>query len=194
LGDVDPASADIALKYGAIALVAVGAGLDLRSRRIPNALTLGGAVAGLAANVMVHQVPGALTSVSGWAAGVALLAIPFALGGMGAGDVKLLALAGAWGGPEFALHTMLFGAVVGGMIAVGVLIVHGSLGEVMRPAFLAVRMHLGLAIGALWPRSLASAELALPEPVTSASRTHGRLRFPYGPALALGGLVALLVR
>lgn len=191
---MDLANADIALKYGGVVLVLVGAALDLRSRRIPNVLTLGGSLVGLGANVAVHQAPGVVTSLTGWAVGVALLAIPFILGGMGAGDVKLLALAGAWGGPEFALYTMLFGAVVGGVIAVGALLVNQSLGDVFRPALVALRTHLGFAVGFIWPRALVSAELALSEPMASRAGVRGRLRIPYGPALAVGGLVALLVR
>ena len=51
----------------------------------------------------------------------------FALGGMGAGDVKLMAAIGAWLGPGLALMTALYGAVAGGILAIGVALSHGYL-------------------------------------------------------------------
>ena len=51
----------------------------------------------------------------------------FALGGMGAGDVKLMAAIGAWLGPGMALMTALYGAVAGGILAIGVALSHGYL-------------------------------------------------------------------
>jgi prepilin peptidase CpaA len=53
----------------------------------------------------------------GWAVGFILFLPLFALKGMGAGDVKLLAAIGAWLGPLGALWTGLYGAVVGGVMA-----------------------------------------------------------------------------
>ncbi len=190
---MDPAFADAALKYGGIVLLAAGAAVDLRSHRIPNVVTLGGAVAGLAANAAVHQVPGALSSLTGWAVGVALLAIPFILGGIGAGDVKLLALAGAWGGPSFALYTFLFGAIVGGVVATGMLLVRGR-GSRGHRAEVEGRE---VAVPALVPE-VSRAEAVLEGGGVSAGGSAAvsrlKMRFAYGPALALGGLVALLVR
>ncbi len=190
---MDPALADVVLRVVGLALVVVGAVLDLRSRRIPNALTLGGAVAGLAANVMVHQVPGAVTSVSGWVAGVALLAIPFALGGMGAGDVKLLALAGAWGGPDFALYTFLFGAIVGGVVAAGLLLA-GVRASRRRAVDAADHALAATVCAPEAPRADACASGGTSREGESGAVSRLKIRFAYGPALALGGLVALLVR
>ena len=191
---VEAALADVALKASAVVLMGIGAAVDLRSRRIPNAVSLGGALVGLVANVAVHQQQGALSSLSGWALGVGLLAIPFILGGMGAGDVKLLALAGAWGGPAFALYTFLFGAVVGGVVAVGLLVVNRRLGEMVRPVALIVRMQVGLLLGSAWPRDVALAAAETSESTIPPPVAPRRLKFPYGPALAIGCLVALLVR
>ena len=68
---------------------------DLRARRIPNALTFGAAIAALIASTWSGGLAGAQTSLLGWLLGLALWLPFFALGGMGAGDVKMLAAIGA---------------------------------------------------------------------------------------------------
>ena len=82
---------------------------DLRSRRIPNVLTFGATAAALVFHAVTGQASGLLQSVEGWLVGVAIFFSPFALGGLGAGDVKLLAALGALGRSigryvDFALH------------------------------------------------------------------------------------------
>ncbi len=72
---------------------------DLRTRRIPNYLTLGTAVAGLAFNFMSHGLNGLADGFLGMLLGFACLILPYLWGGMGAGDVKALAALGAWLGP-----------------------------------------------------------------------------------------------
>ncbi|MDP2046668.1 MAG: prepilin peptidase [Deltaproteobacteria bacterium] len=60
---------------------------DLRTRRIPNYLTLGTAVAGLAYNFMSHGLSGLADGFLGLLLGFACLILPYLWGGMGAGDV-----------------------------------------------------------------------------------------------------------
>ena len=105
---------------------------DLHTRRIPNALT----VSAIAAAVAFHGVTGGL-SPAGWSlAGClvgALLFFPmFALRGMGAGDVKLLAAVGAWLGPSQVVIAALATSVAGGVIAVAVAVGHGYLETAVR--------------------------------------------------------------
>ena len=71
-----------------VALVAVA--WDLATRRIPNVLTFGAALAALVVHAYIGGWNGAGMAAAGWVAGVALFFPVFALGGMGAGDVKLL--------------------------------------------------------------------------------------------------------
>src|ERR1043166_695491 len=79
----------------AIALGVVASACDLRNRRIPNLLTFGGAVAAIVFSLLAHGAPGLWISLGGWVVGVALFLPFWLLGGMGAGDVKLLACLGA---------------------------------------------------------------------------------------------------
>ena len=72
---------------------------DIRTRRIPNVLTFGATIAALVFHGSTAGTSGLATSVGGWMVGAALFLPVFALRGMGAGDVKLLAAVGAWLGP-----------------------------------------------------------------------------------------------
>ena len=82
-----------------VGLSAIACGWDLRTRRIPQVLTLGGAIAGFAFHAATGGWQGGLGSLAGWFIGIAIFLAPFALGGLGAGDVKLLGALGAWLGP-----------------------------------------------------------------------------------------------
>ena len=97
-----------------IALVAVA--WDVATRRIPNALTFGAAVAALLVHAYLGGWSDAGMAAAGWAAGVALFFPVFALGGMGAGDVKLLGAVGAWLGPVAAVWVALYSGIAGGVM------------------------------------------------------------------------------
>ena len=60
-----------------------------------------------------------MPTLGGWALGLVLFLPLFALGGMGAGDVKLLAAFGAWMGAWNVVQTALAAGVIGGVLALG---------------------------------------------------------------------------
>lgn len=122
-----------AIRIVAVAVLCCGAcEEDLRRRRIPNWLTFGAALGGVGFSAFGGGPWGAALAVAGWAAGAALLFPWFALGGMGAGDVKLVAAIGAWLGPAAVLWVVLFTAVAGGVLAVVVSLAHGYLRTALR--------------------------------------------------------------
>ena len=96
---------------------------DLRTRRIPNVLTFSSAAGALLFHLFTGGWPAAAWSLGGYLLGAALFFPMFALRGMGAGDVKLLAAVGAWLGPGqvalVALATSIAGGVLGLVVAVG---------------------------------------------------------------------------
>ena len=120
--------------WGALGLfLALAVRSDLRSRRVPNGLVAAGLAAALA--IPLAGVLGAadgpswrLAAISfgPWAAGLVLgglLLLPgYALGGMAAGDVKLMAMAGAFLGPGLAAAAVLYACLVGGALALAVLV------------------------------------------------------------------------
>jgi prepilin peptidase CpaA len=110
----------------AIVIAAAACMTDLRTRRIPNLLTFGAAIAALVFHAIAGQAA-FVDAVAGWMLGVAIFFVPFALGGMGGGDVKLLAALGAWLGPAAAMWIALYAGITGGVIALGVALGHGYL-------------------------------------------------------------------
>lgn len=101
----------------ALVISAIGCATDLRSRRIPNVLTFGTALGALLFHALTDGTSGAVTAGAGWMTGVALMFVPFALGGMGGGDIKLVAALGAWVGPLDAVWLVLYSGVAGGVLA-----------------------------------------------------------------------------
>jgi prepilin peptidase CpaA len=100
---------------------------DLRFRKIPNRLTFPAALAGLACHTWLSGASGLLFSITGILAGIALLIGFYILGGMGAGDVKLMGSAGALLGPGGVFNAFIFTAVLGGIYALVLVLRHGHL-------------------------------------------------------------------
>jgi prepilin peptidase CpaA len=94
---------------------------DLRRRRVPNWLTAAGLVGGLGCAAWGGW-HGLGTAAAGTLVGFLIL-LPFNLfGGMGGGDVKLMAAYGALLGPSGILLAAVFAAVFGGLSAAGTLL------------------------------------------------------------------------
>lgn len=130
----------------AVALSLAGCFTDLRSRKIPNLLTFGGAICAVGFHLVVGGPWSAATSVGGWLLGVLLFAPVFAVGGLGAGDVKLLGALGAWIGPGRVLYLALFTAMAGGVMALVVMLARGYSRTVGRNLMLmATSWRLGIA-------------------------------------------------
>lgn len=110
-----------------VSVVMIGAAvIDGWKLKVPNWLTFPFVVAGLAFWALYGGGAGLLRSFEGAAVGLALLLPLYAIGGMGAGDVKLLAGIGAWIGPWLTLLSFPTIAVVGGIMAVGMVIWTGQ--------------------------------------------------------------------
>jgi len=95
---------------------------DLKERKIYNKVVFPAVVAGIVLNTAHLGLPGLRTSIAGLITGILIFSVPFALGGLGAGDVKLLGSVGALKGPLFAVYTALAAALIGGVLALLVLL------------------------------------------------------------------------
>jgi prepilin peptidase CpaA len=111
----------------AMAIATVACAWDLRTRRIPNLLTFSTAAAGFVYHGVTGGPMAVGDSVSGWLAGLLMFLVPFALGGIGGGDVKLMAALGAWVGPLDALWIGLYTGASGGVLAIVVAAFSGYL-------------------------------------------------------------------
>ena len=150
---------------------------DVRTRRIPNYLTFGAALAGLTFQAAGQGWPGLAQGLGGLGLGFALLILPYILGGMGAGDVKALAALGAWLGPHRTFELFIFMAISGGLMALMVLWWKGLM-------WAKIRQMGVLGLNLILSRSGGMA-LASPTPDQTES-------LPYGLALAAGMLLVFL--
>lgn len=102
-----------------LALLVIVAGVsDYRTRRVPNWLTFSGVAAGIAVNAFLYALPGLWISLKGLGLALLIYFPLFALRGMGAGDVKLMAAVGAIAGPANWLGILILTAVFGGIAAI----------------------------------------------------------------------------
>jgi prepilin peptidase CpaA len=159
----------VVLVAGALAATII----DIRTRRIPNALTA--AIAGVGVGFAASGISGVsvLGSVAGFALGLALMMPGHALGATGAGDVKFMGAVGAVVGPGMVVSAFLFTALAGGVLALAV--------AVQRQRLAVTLAGTGRLIAA--PAD-ARSEIRQAAPVS---------RFAYGPAIAIGSVLAGLI-
>lgn len=120
----------------AFVIAAVAVATDVSARRIPNWLTMPAAAAALVVHGAVLGWPGAWHALGGLVLGLAMFLPFFLLGGMGAGDVKLLAALGAWLGPADVVWVALYAAIAGGVLAVFVALGAGYFRQMWRNLWL----------------------------------------------------------
>ena len=95
----------------------IGAIIDLCTQKIPNFLTFPAMVAGLVYHTVTSGWHGMIFSFSGLMVGTAIFFIPYMMGGMGAGDAKLMGAVGSAIGLKGIFYTSLLTAITGGIYA-----------------------------------------------------------------------------
>jgi len=168
---VYPASASIA--------ALLGAAFDVRSRRIPNFVTAPAFVAGLLLHLGVEGGKGFASSLAAGLLCGAIFLIFYLAGGMGAGDVKLIAAAGALVGLSNTAVLLVCTSLAGGAMGILFALVRGRLRSTLsNVAVLASHhQHLGLT----------------PHPDLNV-RNAATLRLPYGLAIAAGCCITLYLQ
>jgi prepilin peptidase CpaA len=146
---------------------------DIRSQKIPNWLTYPIILLAILVYSAVHGLHGFLFSLEGLGLGFAVLIPIYAAGGMGAGDVKLMAAVGAVLGPLNVFYAFLSTAITGGVYAFVILLLRAG-----RMKDLAVRSCAALKTLILVK------DIELPRLDSGAPR----LKLYYGAAISLGTL------
>ena len=166
-----------AIETALIILVSAAAWTDLRTKRIPNWITVSGAAVGLGLHIVYGGASGAMQSLAGAALGLAIFLGLYAGGGMGAGDVKLFGAVGAFAGPQALVLVFVFTGLLGGVAGLGLAVYRGCLGQTLTRT-----RELLTGMGSLkW------------QEVRAAAASPGSLRLPYGAVIAGGTLISLVV-
>ena len=158
----------LALSLGLAAAVVI----DVRTRRIPNWLT--GAILGAGFGLAFGG--GGVTpfnALLGVLLGLALMLPGHVIGATGAGDVKLMAAIGAFLGPGLVFRAFLYSALAGGVMALAIASRRGLLSDTV-----------------LGTTRLVTSPAATRDAIVTPGRSN---RFAYGPAIAAGTLIALVV-
>lgn len=161
-----------------LGLLVAAAVIDLRCHRIPNLISLGGSIIclGLYIGLLGFGHEGLLTGLAGMGVGL-LIFLPFyAMGGMGAGDVKLMAMAGTFLGPLHALLAAGLALGAGSLMGLGILLMRRGVAQM-------ARRHLStlqcLTVTGKWSY------------VPPGEDQAAAIRFPYAAAIAVGTLITL---
>jgi len=151
-----------------VLLAAVAGWTDLRTRRIPNWLTVSGLIAGVAVHVFLERWMGLKTSLLGALVGLGLLLTFVLLRSLGAGDWKLAGALGAFTGPGLLIDLLIGSIFVAGLMAAVLVIYKKRVRQTVR--------NIGHILVSLVTFRLPEARVSLDNP--------DALKVPYGVALA----------
>jgi prepilin peptidase CpaA len=152
----------------------IGAGTDIKSRRIPNYLTGPAILFGLLLHLWLDGWRGLLTSLAaGLICGIIFL-VMYLAGGMGAGDVKLIAAVGCIAGLSDVAYLLVLTALVGGAMGIVFALMRGRLKETLSNVAALAAHHKD--------------EGLKPHPDLNVLNANN-LRLPYGVAIAAGSTI-----
>ncbi len=108
------------------AILILAAWIDGKELRVPNWITFPMVLSGLIYSTCVGGLGGFGAGLAGMAMGLACLLPLYVVGGMGAGDVKLMAGIGAWLGWRITVEAFIVSALVGAVIAIVMVLIRGT--------------------------------------------------------------------
>ncbi|UTR12327.1 prepilin peptidase [Evansella sp. LMS18] len=149
---------------------------DLKSRKIYNKVIFPSLLLAFLLNGILEGWSGFSGSLLGFITGLGILLIPYLMGGMGAGDVKLLALVGAVKGASFVFATAILMAVIGAAIGLGIILFRKGFFQRLKALVFAI---CGMRYG-----------MKLTDTIDNESL---KKTFPYGVAIAGGAFTAILL-
>jgi prepilin peptidase CpaA len=105
-------------------ILILSAGIDFDRQKIPNLITYPSMVVALSYHGITRGTDGLFFSLAGLAVGMGIFLVPYLMGGMGAGDAKLMGAVGAVIGAKGVFFAALCTALVGGIYALVIILVH----------------------------------------------------------------------
>ena len=164
-----------AWQFGLVGILLVATVTDLQSRKIYNWLTFPAMLAGLVLNTVLGGLPGLEGSLLGFLAGTLVFVVGFFIGGMGAGDVKLMAAIGLWLGWPNTVAAVIYVTIVGAIVSLCAAAANGSLSKLFKNVY-------WFMVGLTVPGGKASAAI----------QESAAAPIPYGVSIAIGTFLALL--
>lgn len=161
---------------GGSVVASLGAVPDMRTGRIPNWLTYSGLLAGLFFRLGLSRWTGLRSGLIGMLVGGGLFYVLMIVGGMGGGDVKLMAAVSAWAGVAHIFLVLIATAIAGGILALFYVLFRKQVWRTLRNSIELMRHHLTRGFR--------------PHPELNIHQ-EGSVRIPYGLAIALGTLYCL---
>lgn len=161
----------------------IAAATDIWKFKVYNALTVPLLLGGLIYHAATTGWAGLADSTLGLLFGFAILLLFYAMGGMGAGDVKLMAAIGAWLGMPLTFYVFIASGLAGGVYAVALLVLRGGLQEAV------INMHI------LWLQMTAfSRHLGSDARVEAEVKRDDRRRrlIPFAAMVAVGVIATFL--
>ncbi len=158
--------------------VLLAAWIDYSERRVPNWLNAALIVLGFSVQGYFYGWSGLTTGLWGLLTGFGLLIVPWMMHGMGAGDVKLMAAIGVWIGPLLTLYSFAIGGVIGGAVAVIMIVSTG-------------RLHMACANMSVILSKCSSSRTVFDEFGSAKSFGTTSQLLPYGVPLTAGTLIIL---
>ena len=143
--------------------------------KVPNWLTFHMVIGGLAFATYTGGSAGLLWAFAGAVVGLALLLPLHMIGGMGAGDVKLMAGIGAWMGPSLTLGAFVVSVLAGGLMAIAMVVWSGQFSKHL-VQFQAIGHEI---LTVRNPEKLSA---------TAAARKPTMMLLPYGIPIAVGSI------
>ncbi|RMH86346.1 hypothetical protein EA796_00520 [Pseudomonas sp. AOB-7] len=128
-----------------LGLLGIAVVCDLRRHRIPNFLVLLGLVLGLASQAYFIGVDGLTDGMLGLLVGFGIFLPLYALGGMAAGDVKLMAMVGSFLTPHLAMWAAFFSLIAGGLCGLLLVLARGQVQQTLGRYWLMLRARAYLA-------------------------------------------------
>lgn len=145
---------------------------DVKERKIYNAVLFPFLLVAWIVHTVTGGWLGLVESFIGTAVGLSILLIPYLLGGMGAGDVKLLAVIGGLKGMSFVLMTSLYMALAGGILALFIILFRR--GFLKRVVYLLHGLSYGMGLSLL------------------ENEEKGKSTLPYGVPIAAGAIFQVI--
>jgi prepilin peptidase CpaA len=168
-------------------LLCTAAYQDYRSYHISNILVIFGALLGVVLNTLLPAGIGLFESFAGWGVGLLLLLPLYLLRAMGAGDVKLMAMAGAFLGPQATLISTLYILITGGILSICVAMYRGVLKNSLRRVLVILTEFIVNLFTSESKRPLNSF-------LFSGVSHDATVKIPYAIAIATGTAIFLVVR